>query len=92
MRASARGPLGLVRVYQGRGAFVTDRRSGLGEPMARWLDLHRTDRGLTAGDKLDFVTAAGLVAEPPMNPSPERWDQLLREFERARHLRRWRRS
>lgn len=35
--------LGLVRVFQGRGAFVTDRRSGLGEPMARWLDLHRDE-------------------------------------------------
>lgn len=35
--------LGLVRVYQGRGAFVTDRRSGLGEPMARWLDVHRDE-------------------------------------------------
>lgn len=35
--------LGLVRVDQGRGAFVSDRRSGLGEPMARWLDLHRDE-------------------------------------------------
>jgi DNA-binding FadR family transcriptional regulator len=35
--------IGLVRVYQGRGAFVSDRRSGLGEPMARWLDLHRDE-------------------------------------------------
>lgn len=35
--------IGLVRVYQGRGAFVNDRRSGLGEPMARWLDLHRDE-------------------------------------------------
>lgn len=35
--------LGFLRVYQGRGAFVTDRRSGLGEPMARWLDLHRDE-------------------------------------------------
>jgi GntR family transcriptional repressor for pyruvate dehydrogenase complex len=35
--------LGLVRVHQGRGAFVTDRRSGLGEPMARWLDRHRDE-------------------------------------------------
>jgi DNA-binding FadR family transcriptional regulator len=33
--------LGLVRVHQGRGVFVSDRRSGLGEPLARWLDLHR---------------------------------------------------
>jgi DNA-binding FadR family transcriptional regulator len=35
--------LGFLRVHQGRGAFVTDRRSGLGEPMARWLDLHRDE-------------------------------------------------
>ena len=35
--------IGLVRVYHGRGAFVNDRRSGLGEPMARWLDLHRDE-------------------------------------------------
>lgn len=35
--------IGLVRVYHGRGAFVTDRRSGLGEPMARWLDRHRDE-------------------------------------------------
>jgi len=35
--------LGLVRVDHGRGAFVSDRRSGLGEPMARWLDLHRDE-------------------------------------------------
>lgn len=35
--------VGLVSVYQGRGAFVTDRRSGLGEPMARWLDIHRDE-------------------------------------------------
>src|SRR5712691_1532173 len=33
--------LGFVRVYQGRGAFVTDRRSGFGEPMTRWLEMHR---------------------------------------------------
>lgn len=35
--------VGLVTVHQGRGAFVTDRRSGLGEPMARWLDIHRDE-------------------------------------------------
>src|SRR5213082_4310339 len=32
--------VGLIRVEHGRGAFVTDRRSGLGQPMARWLQLH----------------------------------------------------
>ena len=35
--------LGFVKVYQGRGVFVADRRSGLGEPIARWLDLHRDE-------------------------------------------------
>jgi GntR family transcriptional repressor for pyruvate dehydrogenase complex len=35
--------IGLVTVHQGRGAFVTDRRSGLGEPMSRWLELHRDE-------------------------------------------------
>ena len=35
--------LGLVRVEHGRGAFVNDRRSGLGEQMARWLQLHRDE-------------------------------------------------
>jgi DNA-binding FadR family transcriptional regulator len=35
--------LGFVKVYQGRGAFVTDRRSGFGEPLARWLELHRDE-------------------------------------------------
>lgn len=35
--------LGLVSVQQGRGAFVNDRRSGLGEPLARWLAMHRDE-------------------------------------------------
>jgi GntR family transcriptional regulator, transcriptional repressor for pyruvate dehydrogenase complex len=35
--------LGQVSVQHGRGVFVTDRRSSIGEPMARWLDLHRDE-------------------------------------------------
>jgi GntR family transcriptional repressor for pyruvate dehydrogenase complex len=35
--------LGQVTVQHGRGVFVTDRRSGLGEPMARWLEIHRDE-------------------------------------------------
>src|SRR6266550_576542 len=35
--------LGLVRVYQGRGAFGSDRRAGLGEPLGHWLDVHRDE-------------------------------------------------
>lgn len=48
--------LGLVRVFQGRGAFVTDRRSGLGEPMARWLEIHR-------GEVLELLGVRGALDE-----------------------------
>jgi GntR family transcriptional regulator, transcriptional repressor for pyruvate dehydrogenase complex len=48
--------IGLVRVYQGRGVFVNDRRSGLGEPMARWLDLHR-------GEVLELLGVRGALDE-----------------------------
>jgi len=32
--------LGQVSVQHGRGVFVLDRRSSVGEPMARWLEIH----------------------------------------------------
>jgi GntR family transcriptional repressor for pyruvate dehydrogenase complex len=48
--------LGFVRVYQGRGAFVTDRRSGFGEPMARWLEMHR-------GEVLELLGVRGALDE-----------------------------
>ena len=35
--------VGRVKVEQGRGAFVSDRRSGFGEPMTRWLALHQDE-------------------------------------------------
>jgi GntR family transcriptional regulator, transcriptional repressor for pyruvate dehydrogenase complex len=56
--------LGLVRVHQGRGAFVSDRRSGLGEPMARWLDLHRDEvlELLAVRGALDELAACSAVA------------------------------
>src|SRR5256886_15903370 len=56
--------LGLVRVFQGRGAFVSDRRSGLGEPLARWLDLHRHEvLELLAGRGALGEDAAGSALE-----------------------------
>jgi GntR family transcriptional regulator, transcriptional repressor for pyruvate dehydrogenase complex len=36
--------LGHVSVQHGRGVFVTDRRSSVGEPMARWIEVHRDER------------------------------------------------
>jgi GntR family transcriptional repressor for pyruvate dehydrogenase complex len=35
--------LGRVTVRHGSGVYVADRRSGLGEPMTRWLDVHRDE-------------------------------------------------
>lgn len=55
--------LGFVKVYQGRGAFVTDRRSGLGEPLSRWLELHRDEalELLSVRGALDELAAASAV-------------------------------
>jgi len=46
----------------------------------RWVDLFKGDKGLSASDKVDFVAAAGLVAEPPMNFTVEGWERLLRSY------------
>jgi DNA-binding FadR family transcriptional regulator len=56
--------LGFVKVYQGRGAFVTDRRSGFGEPLARWLELHRDEvlELLNVRGALDELASAGAAA------------------------------
>lgn len=61
--------LGFVRVYQGKGAFVTDRRSGLGEPMARWLDLHR-------GEVLELLGVRGALDEYATQLTVENYDPV----------------
>jgi len=59
--------LGFVKVYQGRGVFVADRRSGLGEPMARWLDLHR-------GEVLELLGVRGALDEYAGQLAVENYD------------------
>jgi GntR family transcriptional repressor for pyruvate dehydrogenase complex len=80
--------LGLVRVQQGRGAFVADRRSGIGEPMARRIDTHRDEllelhavRG--ALDEL----AAALAATEAHGPSLEAIESAHSAFEQAAEAR-----
>ncbi|HKU76265.1 MAG TPA: papain-like cysteine protease family protein [Pyrinomonadaceae bacterium] len=46
----------------------------------RWLDMYRADTGLPAEATAEFMTAAGLVAEPPRSYSVEGWEQLLRNY------------
>jgi GntR family transcriptional regulator, transcriptional repressor for pyruvate dehydrogenase complex len=60
--------LGFVRVYQGRGAFVTDRRSGFGEPMARWLEMHR-------GEVLELLGVRGALDELAAASTVEHYDE-----------------
>ncbi len=57
--------LGLVRVYQGRGAFVSDRRSGLGEPLARWLVENGDRAALEKVKAAHAAFAAGAEAGEP---------------------------
>ena len=59
--------LGFVRVYQGRGAFVSDRRSGFGEPMARWLEMHR-------GEVLELLSVRGALDELAAASTVEHFD------------------
>ncbi len=57
--------VGLINVQHGRGAFVTDRRSGLGQPMARWLQLHE-------GEVLELHRVRGALDELAAQSAAER--------------------
>lgn len=46
----------------------------------QWVDLFTADTGLPGSQKSEFLTAAGLVAEPPQSYSLEGWEQLLRNY------------
>lgn len=46
----------------------------------RWVDLYNANRGLAGADKPDFISSAGLAAQPPQSFSIEGWEQLLRNF------------
>ena len=59
--------LGVVNVQHGRGAFVTDRRSGFGEPLARWLSTHRDE-------VIDLHRVRGALDELAAESAAERCD------------------
>ncbi len=54
--------------------------TAVGDVGQRWLDLYNANTGLSSANKVDFVTAAGLIAEPPTNFSVEGWENLLRSY------------
>ncbi|MEQ8403456.1 MAG: papain-like cysteine protease family protein [Oceanicaulis sp.] len=46
----------------------------------RWVALFNSNTGISSAAKNDFIAAAGLVAEPPMNPTIEAWADMLRRY------------
>jgi DNA-binding FadR family transcriptional regulator len=71
--------IGLVRVYHGRGAFVSDRRSGLGEPMTRWLNRHRDEVLELLGVRGALDEYAGALAAE--NHDPEKLSAIVAAHE-----------
>jgi DNA-binding FadR family transcriptional regulator len=76
--------VGLVRVQHGRGVYVSDRRSGLGEPMARWIQLHRDE-------VLELHRVRGALDELAAQSAAERHDPdavaaIVRAHETLRDL------
>src|SRR6266508_1574250 len=55
--------LGQVTVQHGRGVFVTDRRSSIGEPMARWLELHRDETIERTHEQLRAAVKSGATTD-----------------------------
>jgi hypothetical protein len=45
-----------------------------------WLNVYRNNTGLLGDEKQNFINAAGLVAEPPMNPTVAEWERMLRAY------------
>ena len=54
--------------------------TALGAVGQKWVDIYRKNTGLSGSDKPDFISAAGLVAEPPQSYSVEGWERLLRNY------------
>lgn len=52
----------------------------LGTLGKKWLDMFNANTGLFDHDTPAFLTATGLVAEPPRSYSVEGWEQLLRNY------------
>ncbi|CBL45771.1 Hypothetical protein HDN1F_21880 [gamma proteobacterium HdN1] len=60
-----------------RGMTIEQATASVGQ---RWLDLYRADTGLSGDDKVNFISTAGLVAEPPQSYSIQGWETLLRNY------------
>lgn len=54
--------------------------TALGTVGQSWVDMYRADTGLPGSQKAAFLTAAGLVAEPPQSFSVEGWERMLRNY------------
>lgn len=46
----------------------------------KWVNMYNNNQGLSGKDKVEFVAASGLIAEPPQNFSVQGWEDLLRTY------------
>lgn len=46
----------------------------------RWADKFRANQGLTAGEKGQFLTDAGMTYQYPQSLTAEGWEQLMRDY------------
>ena len=67
----------MVSWKQGRSLPIETALEGIGQI---YLNMFSANQGLSAAEKPVFLAAAGLVAEPPQNPSMEGWEAMLRRF------------
>lgn len=68
----------MLQSWKSRASMSVE--TALGKVGQKWVTLFRNDTGLTSAQKVEFVAAAGLVAEPPQSYSVEGWEQLLRTY------------
>jgi uncharacterized protein YycO len=58
----------------------TTMEAAVGDVGARWLTKLKANQWLLPEEKVDFIADAGLVAEPPMNPSIQGWADMVANY------------
>jgi outer membrane protein OmpA-like peptidoglycan-associated protein len=67
----------MISWKENRSIPIADALSLIG---GSWAAKFHANKGLTAAEKPVFLAAAGLIPEPPMNPSIDGWASMLRRY------------
>jgi hypothetical protein len=67
-------------LYSWRRDSSTTMETAVGDVGTRWLSKLKANQGLSVEEKVDFIADAGLVAEPPMNPSIQGWADMITNY------------